>query len=266
MNDEPLTWHYGLMAERWAKYITDTPELTFYQKQITRFGEPVLDVACGTGRVLLALLRAGIDVDGCDFSGDMLHYCRQQAQEQGFSPSLYQQPMHAFDIPRKYRTIYICSSFGLAGSRENDLATLQRCHAHLEEGGALLLNIQAEYTTREAWDLWLTENLSTLPQPWPKEGSRRTAADGSESIAYFRIVEVNPFEQTLLRQVRLEKWVAGEKVAVEEYTLREDVYLAQEVLLMLKVAGFSDISVTGDYTDEPATVYHEEIVFRAITK
>jgi 2-polyprenyl-3-methyl-5-hydroxy-6-metoxy-1,4-benzoquinol methylase len=32
----------------------------------------VLDVACGSGRLLLPLLRAGIDIDGCDISGDML--------------------------------------------------------------------------------------------------------------------------------------------------------------------------------------------------
>jgi SAM-dependent methyltransferase len=62
MADEPLVWHYGLMAERWAEADGDTPELSFFLKQIARFGQPVLDVACGTGRLLLPLLRAGIDV------------------------------------------------------------------------------------------------------------------------------------------------------------------------------------------------------------
>src|SRR5512139_3061200 len=156
MTDEPLVWHYGLMAERWAESDDDTPELPFLLKQIARFGQPVLDVACGTGRLLLPLLRAGIDVDGCDLSNDMLHHCRKKAVGEGFDPNLYTQPMHAFDLPRRYNTIYICDSFGLSGSRENDLETLRRCHAHLMDHGALLVNIEAEYTTAKDWNQWLS--------------------------------------------------------------------------------------------------------------
>jgi SAM-dependent methyltransferase len=135
MNEEPVIWHYGLMAERWAESDDDIPELPFCLKQIARFGQPVLDLACGTGRLLLPLLRAGIDVDGCDLSDDMLYHCRKKAARERFNPNLYRQPMHAFDLPRRYKTIYLCDSFGLSGSRENDLETLRRCHAHLMDEG-----------------------------------------------------------------------------------------------------------------------------------
>jgi SAM-dependent methyltransferase len=100
MNEEPVIWHYGLMAERWAESDDDIPELPFFLKQIARFGQPVLDLACGTGRLLLPLLRAGIDVDGCDLSDDMLYHCRKKAARERFNPNLYRQPMHAFDLPR----------------------------------------------------------------------------------------------------------------------------------------------------------------------
>jgi len=264
MTDEPVVWHYGLMAERWAESITDTPELPFFEKAIARFGQPVLDLACGTGRLLLPLLRAGIEVDGCDISGDMLQHCRNKATAEGFSPNLYEQPMHAFEIPRKYKTIYICGSFGLAGSRENDLATLRHCYLHLEGGGALLLNIQAEYTFPEAWKLWLRENRQNLPQAWPEEGSRRMAPDGSENIAYFRRVDFDPLEQSYTTEVRLEKWSGGDMVASEEYTLRGNMYFKNELMLMLQAAGFREIMVQGDYTDELATADHKELVFTAI--
>jgi hypothetical protein len=52
--------------------------------------------------------------------------------------------------------------------------------------------------------------------------------------------------------------------AAEEYTLREDIYFKNELLLMLKVAGFREITVHGDYTDEPPTADHKELVFTAI--
>jgi hypothetical protein len=214
--------------------------------------------------VLLPLLYAGIDIDGCDISGDMLHYCQKKVAEAGFTPHLYSQPMHAFDLPRRYKMIYICNSFGLAGSRTKDLETLHRCYAHLEDGGALLVNIQAEYTSAESWELWLNEKRHTFPQPWPEESPSRIAADGSEHISRFRYVDVDPLEQSFTRQVRLEKRLSGTLVASEEYTLRGNMYLKNELLLMLRVAGFHDITVRGDYTDEPATSDHDELIFTAI--
>ena len=264
MSDEPVIWHYGLMAERWAEFNTNAREVPFFLKQIARHGQPVLDVACGTGRVLLPLLRERIDVDGCDISKDMLHFCRSKAASESYNPNLYNQPMNAFELPRTYKTIYICDSFDLGGSREIDLETLRRCYAHLEDGGVLLLNIQAEYTSAESWDWWLSEKRKILPQPWPEDGRRSIASDGSEHVARFRLVDVDPLEQSFTRQVRLEKWQSGKLIASEEYTLRGNMYLKNELLLMLKVVGFRKIIVQGDYTDEPATAAHEELVFIAM--
>ena len=264
MTDEPLTWHYGLMAEYWAEFSTETPELDFFRKAIDRFGQPVLDLACGAGRLLVPLLQLGYDVDGCDISADMLSQSRVKAQAAGFDPRLYAQPMHAFELPRKYRTIYLCGSFGLGGSRENDQQTLVRCYEHLEDGGALLVNIEAEYSSESAWRQWLSEGRKALPEPWPEQAEGRLASDGSQRFNYFRTTALDPLEQSFTRQVRLEKHVNNELVASEEYTLRGNIYFMQELLLMLKVAGFRQITVQGDYTDQPATPDSEEIVFTAV--
>ena len=72
INNKPVVWHCSLMAERWANHLEDAPEAPYFQQAVARFGEPVLDIACGAGRVLLPLLRAGIDIDGCDISGDAI--------------------------------------------------------------------------------------------------------------------------------------------------------------------------------------------------
>lgn len=264
MTAAPLVWHYGLMAERWAEFVTDTPQLAYLQASIERFGQPVLDLACGAGRLLLPLARNGVDIDGCDLSGDMLKHCRRKAEAEGLRPQLYEQPMNDFQLPRLYRTIYLCDSFGLAGSRENDLATLRCCHRHLQPGGAIVMNIQADYNSAEVWALWQREGRRALPQPWPEAAPRRAASDGSEHSARFRMVDVDPLAQTYTRQVRLEKWLRGERLALEEYTLRGNLYLACEVRLMLQVAGFSDITLQGDYADQTATPDSAELVFTAL--
>lgn len=59
MPTAPRVWHYGLMAEYWAEFLTDAPEAPFYKAAIARFGQAVLDLACGVGRLMLPLLRAG---------------------------------------------------------------------------------------------------------------------------------------------------------------------------------------------------------------
>jgi SAM-dependent methyltransferase len=263
-DDKPLVWHYGLMAERWGEFLREAPELPFFRREIERHGEPVLDLACGAGRLLIPLLAAGVDVDGCDISPDMLEQCRKAAEAAGFRPTLSAQPMHDFRLARRYRTIYICDSLGLSGSREHDLATLRRCREHLQDGGALLVTVDAEYTDAEGWDHWLPSGRAAMPEPWPEDTRRRVAADGSEHLARFRFLSVDPLEQTYTREVQLEKWRDGELVATETYVLRGNMYLKPEMLLMLQVAGFHSITVRGDYTDDPATPDSEKLVLTAI--
>jgi SAM-dependent methyltransferase len=264
MTDDAVVWHYGLMAERWAEFVTDTPELEYLLGAIERFGQPVLDLGCGVGRLLRPLMRAGIDIDGCDISPDMLFHCRRKAADEGLAPHLIQSPMHAFQTPRRYRTIYIIGSIGLAGSRENDMETLRRCQECLEQSGALIVNIQAEYNEPDWWNRWLPEGRDALPEPWPEDGAPQVAPDGSEHSAFFRMLDVDPLSATYTRQVRLEKRASGKLVASEERILKENVYFANELRLMLQTAGFREIETHGDYTDEAATSDHYELIFTAI--
>ena len=60
MTEDPQVWHYGLVARWWAEFNTDGPEIDYFKALIDRFGEPVLDVACGTGSLLIPFLRAGL--------------------------------------------------------------------------------------------------------------------------------------------------------------------------------------------------------------
>jgi SAM-dependent methyltransferase len=261
--DEPQVWHYGLMAERWGEFLHDTPELPFLRQQIERHGQPVLDLCCGAGRLLVPLKAAGIDVDGCDISVDMLEQARRRLATHGLETSLSAQPIDSLRMPRRYRTIYIASSFGLGGSREHDLEGLRRCHEHLEPGGALIVDIDAEYTDADGWNRWLPAYRRGLPEPWPTDVQPRVAADGTEHVGLFRTVDIDPLEQTYTREVRLEKRRDGELIAQEQYTLRGGAYLKPEMLLMLQVAGFRDIELRGDYRDEPATPDSDKIVFVA---
>ena len=126
MNDQPQTWHYGLVARHWAERNTSGPEIAYFQRQIEQNGQPALDAGCGTGRLLIPFLRAGLDVDGCDVSADMVALCREKAEREGLKPQLYQQALHELDLPRTYQTIVVCGTLGIGGSRQQDAMVLQR--------------------------------------------------------------------------------------------------------------------------------------------
>src|SRR5512145_2745630 len=103
LSEEPQTWHYGVVARWWAEFNTTGPEIDYFRPYVEA-GQPALDVACGTGRLLLPYLRDGLDADGCDVSPDMLAECRAAAAREGLAPNLYAQAMCALDLPRRYRT------------------------------------------------------------------------------------------------------------------------------------------------------------------
>ncbi|MBI3746409.1 MAG: class I SAM-dependent methyltransferase, partial [Chloroflexi bacterium] len=111
------------MARWWAEFVEPEPdELAYYRSAIARFGEPALDLGCGAGRLLVPLLREGLDVDGADVSADMLAQAARLAAEVGSTPRLYQAAVHQLRTERHYRTIFACGVIGIGVSRAQDLA------------------------------------------------------------------------------------------------------------------------------------------------
>ena len=160
----PQTWHYGLVAKWWAEFNEGGPEIDYFRRFIERDGQPALDVACGTGRLLLPYLRAGLDVDGCDVSEDMIALCRERAEREGLSPTLFVQSMHELDPPRSYRTIIVCGGFAVGSDRAHDLQALARFYEHLEPGGTLVLDNEVPYANTQQWSRWLREERAELPR------------------------------------------------------------------------------------------------------
>ena len=264
MSSAPSTWHYGLVAKWWAEFNEEGPEIPYFRGYVER-GQPALDVACGTGRLLIPYLRDGLDVDGCDVSQDMIALCREKAEREGLSPTLFVQPMHALDPPRPYRTIYVCGGFGLGSDRAHDAQALRRFWECLEPGGTLVLDNENPYSSGYPWKFWLADERAALPRTWEpiEEADRRRGSDGAEYALQSRIVELDPLEQRATYEMRAAMWRDGELVREEEHTLRINFYFKNELLLLLERAGFVDVLVHGDHRPEPAVAESEFVVLVA---
>ncbi|MGH7151237.1 MAG: methyltransferase domain-containing protein, partial [Planctomycetota bacterium] len=73
---------------------------------------PTLEVGCGTGRVLLRLLEAGLDVEGLDLHAPMLERLKEKARAKGLPARVFEGDMRGFRLPRRYALVVIpCNGF-----------------------------------------------------------------------------------------------------------------------------------------------------------
>lgn len=266
-SEQSGTWHYGLIARWWAEFNTAEPEeLAYFRAAIQKYGEPALDVGCGTGRILLPLLSDGVDIDGSDVSADMIDFAKDRVKKAGLASRLAVQPMHQLDLGRSYRTIFMCGSFGIGGRRDHDREALWRVYRHLEPGGALLIaNHEFPYANRDekGWARWLPGHPELIPREWPAEGDRRTTSDGHEIELLSRLTEFDRLAQRHVFEMRARLWHGGQVVKEESYSLKENLYFAQEILLLLDEAGFREVGVESYCSGRPATADDAVVAFVA---
>lgn len=205
------TYEYrGLMATTWDLFRGDTSNWAdrhFFRKVVREFGEPVLDIGCGTGRILLDYLRDGVaEIDGVDNSPEMLDLCRKKAQVLGLPPpNLYRQQMETLDLPRRYRTILVpSSSLQLVLEPEGARVAMARFYEHLLPGGVLTMPLMT---------LW--QQGKPLETEWHL-AREATRADGTtfRKFSHERFDPTTGLEHT---EDRYEAVVNGEVVATENH-------------------------------------------------
>ncbi len=262
-SEKPLIWHYGLVTLEWAEVLTDGgSEAACFKKIIEAAGQPALDLGCGSGRLLLPLLQAGLDVDGCDYSADMVAVCRERLAAEKITTNLINQPMHGLDLPRRYKTIFACGVIGLGGSKHLTRLAMRRVYEHLRPGGAFAFDYQVPWNDPPYLKGWLPENRRSLPLAWfPPQ--RNTLSNGDELETEVQIFSQDPLEQVSVHKFRARLWRDGQVIKEEIHTMKIEAYNKNELLLMLELAGFDNVEIYGDYSDEPATMDHENLVFIA---
>ena len=121
-------------------------DIDFFVDAARKTGGPVLEVGCGTGRVLIPTARAGIIVVGLDLSSGMLDICRKRLLEESEAVRsrvrLVQGDMRNFDAGQKFKSVTIpFRPFQHLTTVEDQLSCLASIHRHLVDGGDLILDL-----------------------------------------------------------------------------------------------------------------------------
>ncbi len=262
---KPQIWHHGLVARYSAEFWSPEggADAEYFRELIESCGQPALELGCGTGRLLLPYLQAGLDVDGCDYSQDMLTQCEVRAKKAGLAPKLYAQAMHQLDLPRRYQLIYACGVIGLGGERHLTKQAMQRCHEHLRTGGRFAFDFTPRWNEPEVWLDRLPEHRHALPEEWPVSTERKLLPDGTALEIAARTVAVDPLEESQTRQLRVRLWRNEEMIEEQIQTQHYEEYGKNELMLLLEQAGFTHIQIFGDYSKESATADHKTLIFVA---
>lgn len=219
-------------------------------------GGPILELGCGTGRVLLPLAEAGHRVTGVDISPGLLTVARQKLPITNHQPpiTLIEADLRTFDLPEKSFTFAFCTSNTLMHliTQEDQLTALRNAHRHLQPGGLLLVDLFNPDLSRllaisgvqEFADQWEDEETGAQVFKW----SVRTL-DWAEQIQDTLFIYEEVLPDGLVRRTAC------------PFALR---FLWQsEAQLLLEKAGFAIEGVWGDFDGNPYEMSSEHLILLA---
>jgi SAM-dependent methyltransferase len=116
--------------------------LEFYRRQISHYGQPVLELACGTGRLTIPLAEDGVDIVGLDISPQMLDLAEMKARGRHLRIPFVRGDVRAFDLGRKFKLIFIPAQSLCHLHKRDELESCLACvRQHLAEGGRFLIEL-----------------------------------------------------------------------------------------------------------------------------
>lgn len=104
-------------------------------------GDPILELGCGTGRVLLSMAKVGHHCVGLDNDPAMLAYLQQGVGSITPTPLLVVEDMCRFNLHRQFSLVILpCNTFSTL-SEAQQLSCLACVYEHLKPGGFFAFSI-----------------------------------------------------------------------------------------------------------------------------
>ncbi len=229
-------------------------DVSLYHNYAEMCSGPLLELACGSGRLLVPLASEGYELTGVDSSRSMLDLAQHALEEAGVAEqcTLVQESMSNMHLGRKFSLAYLAlGSFAHVYNRKEQRQTLATVHDHLTLGSRFILDISNA-------DVRYIEQLSgqVLHQgTWKCE-------DGS-FLSHF----VSPASSQSKHLLELTHFYDQHKQgdAVHRTVTTTHLYLfdKNEVELLLEEAGFEIIDVFGDYEMSPFELDSPRMIFIA---
>jgi SAM-dependent methyltransferase len=224
-------------------------DVQFYVDEAGDAGGSVLEVGCGTGRILLPITRSGHAIDGLDVSPAMLERCRSKLRGEPDTVrgrvTLHQGDARAFDLGRKFELII--APFRVVQhltTIEDQLGFLNSVARHLEPGGRLTFDVfNPNFTALVSADGIEREDTPDTALP-----------DGRMFRRAGRVSRVRWIDQ--VSEIELVYYISNERgKKTERHVQSFDMrwFLRAELVHLLERGGFRVRSIYGDFDRSPLT-------------
>lgn len=216
--------------------------LDYYLTLARQAGGPVLDIACGTGRILLPCLEAGVDIEGIDLFEPMLRRLRTKATDLGLAPRLHQADMSDFHLDRRYALVMIpFNAFIHNMTQAAQINCLLLCREHLLPGGLLAfdtffpsLQIVGAAENTRVFEGEMPHATTGLPMRMYDTRTFDRVAQTQHSVNEFELLAADGSVDKVYRS----------------YVESRYIY-KNEMELLLRVAGFASWEIYGDFERHP---------------
>ena len=206
-------------------FLEDSEDISFWISQAEKYGKSILELACGTGRITIALAKAGFEVTGIDYADGMLQEAREKSAKAGVEIEWVKGDMRDFNLGKKFSLII------LAGNTLCHLLTLADFEAcasavrgHLTQNGRFVISV------------FVPKNELLINKP----GERFPFSEYEDPNGRGRIVVTESYEyeaDTQIKRIKTYHSIPGEEAEIEgELNLR--MYFPQELDALLKYNGF----------------------------
>ncbi len=253
---------YAFVAEFYDHVVPyrNRQDVAFFVERARQAKGPVLEIGCGTGRVLIPTAKAGVEIVGLDLSPFMLSVCRaklsREPVEVQAKVQLVEADMRHFDLGKNFTLVTIpFRSFQHLITVEDQLSCFTCIQHHLVDGGTFILDLFNPYLPRLVDEQYLTET---------EEEPEFTMPDGRRVVRRNRTVARDLFHQ--IQEVELIYYVThpdgGKERLVDRFPMR---YLFRfEAEHLLARCGFKVEEVYADYDKSPyGTKYPGELILVA---
>ena len=222
-------------------------DVDFYVEEAKASGGPVLELGCGTGRILIPVARAGVEVTGLDLNAALLEQCRaklkNEPEEVQARAQAVEGDMREFDLGREFALITTpFRAFQHLLTVEDQLACLACVHRQLRPGGRFILDVFNPHLPFLVDERYQKEETAEPPFTMP---------DGRRVVRKFRSLSGDPAKQRHSFEFIYYVTHPGgqEKVLRESFEIR---YLFRfEAEHLLERAGFRVEDVYGDFDRSP---------------
>lgn len=217
----------------------------FYLSLARKYGSGgVVDIACGTGAVLLYLAERGIEIDGTDLSAEMCKVAAAKADAMDLRLNIIPADMTAFSSGRKYSLAIIArSGFMHLPTQALQEAALRNLREQLLPGGILTLN------TFDPWPPMQAQQMSTSPEDYSFRLEYVNSRGNREKI--WNAITYNPYTQQMYGNWKFEEFnKKGEMIGERIRPLRMRQTNRWEMFLLARLCGFEVVDIYRGYNGD----------------